>query len=1141
MKDVIEAGEQISARTAASGHLAATFVEALHSEIFSLVYGAVFFPLLAVYICYREKQIALIIASGALAAAGVARLATTLLYRRCGTDKTPLQVEFWKKFTLVSVLAFSTWLGIFAYVAVARTDDYRLHLLALLMVIGYAAGTVRRNAGLQAGMPAQLVLTVVVLAVALAQKDDYIYRVVSIIVIFAFFMLRAMSKSVHDEMVSTFKSSEEKEVLLQAITEKSERFDAALSNMPHGLAMVDADCRVVVANDKFRELLNLPRSGDDNAPIESLFESSIRNGILPPEWGDLLVRMVRDSAGDGSPEEIEIGASGGQTLNLAFQPKARGGCVITVMDVTDRKAVERITHLAHHDKLTGLPNRRFFDEQFASTLHAGRQGGERLAVMALDLDRFKAVNDTLGHPVGDELLRVASNRIRRLIGPQDFVSRFGGDEFMLIHHCGADGGDAEGLARRLIDAVSEPYIIAGNDVAIGLTVGVAHFPEDGGDRQALLRNADLALYQAKRDRRGACRLFEPRMDAEARDRRQLEIDLRKALDQDQIELAYQPIVNVATGRIAGCEALLRWRHPEKGLLPAARFIPLAEETGMFLDIGGWSIEIACRDAAGWAGEKTVAVNLSTIQFRRNDLVATVKDALAASGLAAARLELEITEATLAADKSVRHALTELRRLGVSIVLDNFGTGLFSLGSIVDGPIDKVKLDRSLIASLPASREKRAIVQTIATLAGELGLILVADGVETAEELQIVRMKSDSMRPGLILLGAGSRASDPLGRRSQSGTDASAQDRLAGLPDIDAAAAVPQEKRRAGQQDVESAEILPKPVGRQPGQGEQMVHVLGKDHAGPRRDGGREAGLGGQSEFARAGRTGVAIRISEMPAGLPQLALQAKAAVRDFRAGRRDRQSRRAADGSANGRRWSPGHGRPVRADRPSPRHSDSTSARASIPACAESVATAAMSRSSPPPRSARLRRSNASFFSAASVASRPSVDPVQIQLDHIETADRFFEFDPPQPSGAIGEAGRDVEGRRGVVALQRGQHMVEQVAVAVIEGQRGKGAAFAADQPRHGFIKRDDSEPRFAQAGQDGVEEIRRDLEQGVGREIAALRRTNPMKGQDDAPAAQEIAPEPMQARGAKQAESGRDRAFLPIHPGQDASPLIDA
>jgi diguanylate cyclase (GGDEF)-like protein len=723
----------------APGRLEATLVESHHREVSSLLFGAVLCPLFALYISYQEGLAGLFRIGCFLLAAGVMRVATTLLYREFGRAAKPERLVIWKACTIASVLSFSTTLGLFSYFAIVQSDDPRLHLFALTAVAGYSAGTVGRNAGLQAGVPVQLMVTVLIVAVALAHRDDYIYRILAVVVFLYFMLLRSTSKSVHDLVVSLFKSGEEKEGLLRAITEKSERFDAALSNMPHGLAMVDDSCIVVVANDKFRELLKLPPPDGGAFRIGELFEQSVRNGGLPRAALARLSRKMRDSALREHQKAMELETGDGRTLELVFQPKARGGSVVIVMDVTDRKAVEKIAHLARHDKLTGLPNRRFFDERFAAALDLAGAHGGRLAVMALDLDRFKIVNDTLGHFVGDELLVAVSKRIRARLGAGDFVCRFGGDEFMLIHQTGNDRLGAKELARELIDAISAPYRIGGHDIVIGLTIGVAHFPQDGVERTDLLRNADLALYQAKRDGRGSFCVFESRMDREARERRRIESDLRGALDRDEFELAYQPIVEVATNQIVGCEALLRWKHPVKGAISPDQFLPIAEETGVLLDIGRWTLELACRDAAGWAEDKMVAVNLSAIQFRRHDIVAAVQSALAATGLAPNRLELEITEAVLLDDSErVGETLRELKALGVSIALDDFGLGLSSFAALVDYPIDKVKLDRTIIASIKSSPEKRALVRTIAALAGELRLGLVAEGVETAEELEIVQ-------------------------------------------------------------------------------------------------------------------------------------------------------------------------------------------------------------------------------------------------------------------------------------------------------------------------------------------------------------------------------------------------------------------
>lgn len=513
MTGIIDAKTPAGSQVVRSERLEATLVGTQHLELPSLILGTILIPICAFYISHQEHKVALIVISSILVVAGGMRLATTLLYRKLGSSTTYPKTECWKVATISCVMAYAVALGAFGYAAITQTDDFRLHLFALTLVVGYSAGTVGRNAGLQAGTPIQAAVTVLAAAFALAQRDDYIYRILAAVGFLYFFMLRSTSKSIHDQILSLFQSNEAKEYLFQEVTEKSERFDAALSNMPHGVAMVDADCRVVVANKKLCELFGLPAIAD-RVPIGSVFERSARNEILPPESIFELNRKVHDSANNGIQTEIEIDMVNSQTLEITFQPMSRGGSVVIVTDVTHKKALDRITHLAHHDTLTGLPNRMYFERRFASMLDAAKQGHDRIAVMALDLDRFKAVNDTLGHQVGDELLKAVAKRIQGRLRADDFVSRIGGDEFMLIH-ANAIGDSAAKLARRLIKAVSAPYDIDGNEIVIGLTMGIAHFPGDGADAAELLRNADIALYQAKNAGRGVFQLFEPQMAGEA--------------------------------------------------------------------------------------------------------------------------------------------------------------------------------------------------------------------------------------------------------------------------------------------------------------------------------------------------------------------------------------------------------------------------------------------------------------------------------------------------------------------------------------------------------------------------------------------------------------------------------------------------
>jgi diguanylate cyclase (GGDEF)-like protein/PAS domain S-box-containing protein len=423
-----------------------------------------------------------------------------------------------------------------------------------------------------------------------------------------------------------------------------------------------------------------------------------------------------------------------------------------ITDVTRyREAEAHIRHLAHHDALTGLANRALFRERLGRALAAARRRGGPVAVLCLDLDRFKPVNDTLGHPVGDALLRAVAARLLACVREGDTAARLGGDEFAVLQ-AGAGQPEAAGaLARRLVEALSAPYEVLGHQVVVGASVGVALAPGDGRDPDELLKRADMALYRAKADGRGTFRSFEPGMDARLQARRLLELDLRKALAAGELELHYQPLVDLRTGAVSALEALLRWRHPARGLVPPGEFVPLAEEIGLIVPVGGWVLRRACADAAGWPGGVRVAVNLSAAQFRGRELVAAVVGALAAAGLAPARLELEITETVLLRDGEATLAtLRELRALGVRIAMDDFGTGYSSLGYLRSFPFDKIKIDRCFVRDLGASADCEAIVRAVTGLGGSLGIATTAEGVETEEQLERLRAEGCDEAQGFHL-------------------------------------------------------------------------------------------------------------------------------------------------------------------------------------------------------------------------------------------------------------------------------------------------------------------------------------------------------------------------------------------------------
>jgi diguanylate cyclase (GGDEF)-like protein len=514
-----------------------------------------------------------------------------------------------------------------------------------------------------------------------------------------------------------------------------------LNNMSQGLTMFDAQARLVVCNARYLSMYGL--SPDLVRPGASFAEVMSYRKAVGSFQGDTQ-QYVADMMGrlaDGKTFTIIVHLDDGRVVSLRYHPMANGGWVATHDDVTERWQSEaRIAHMARHDSLTDLANRILFLEKMDEALERLRISGQQFAVFIFDLDMFKAVNDSLGHPVGDLLLKEIANRLRALIDQNHTVGRLGGDEFAILQATNGDmQADAAGLARRLTEVISAPYEIEGHRVVIGISVGIATAPTDGTESSLLLKNADLALYRAKMDGRNCHRFYHSEMDAQVRLRHSLEIDLRNALPRNEFELHYQTVIDLATNTPRGAEALVRWRHPQHGLMEPDRFIPLAEESGLIDPIGEWILNAACADAVRWPAHVRIAVNLSPAQFRKGDLVEIITSALARSGLAAERLELEVTESILLQKSEANLAtLHAIKQLGVSIVLDDFGTGYSSLSYLRLFPFDKIKIEKSFIQELATRSDCAAIVGAIAGLARSLDVVTTAEGVETIEQLLLVR-------------------------------------------------------------------------------------------------------------------------------------------------------------------------------------------------------------------------------------------------------------------------------------------------------------------------------------------------------------------------------------------------------------------
>ncbi len=539
------------------------------------------------------------------------------------------------------------------------------------------------------------------------------------------------------------------------LKETNLHFDSALNNMSQGLCMYDAEDRLQVFNNRFCELYGVrPEQLRHGMSFRQLAEMGAALGYYGGKSADEIVaERVRFRAQNESGSFIQQ-LRPDLLIEISVAAMTTGGWVATFGDITEqRRSQMQIEHMAHHDALTDLPNRVLFHERMEQALTQVERGGQ-MAVMCLDLDQFKAVNDTLGHPIGDALLRAVAERLLSSVRDTDTVARLGGDEFAILQIDLQRPDEASALAARLVAIIAEPYELQGHHVVVGTSIGVTLSPQDATSADRLLKNADIALYRAKADGRGTYCFFEPDMDLRLQARRELEIDLRQALENQEFELHYQPLVSLCSNRISGFEALLRWNHPRRGTVSPVTFIPLAEEMGLIIPVGEWVLRAACLAAARWPSSHgdavRVAVNLSAVQFKSNNLVQGVVDALEQSGLPAHRLELEITESVMLQDSDATLAvLHQLRGLGIRICMDDFGTGYSSLSYLRRFPFDKIKIDQSFVRGMSDREDALAIIRAITGLGKHLGMSTTAEGVETEDQLAALRREGCTEAQGYL--------------------------------------------------------------------------------------------------------------------------------------------------------------------------------------------------------------------------------------------------------------------------------------------------------------------------------------------------------------------------------------------------------
>jgi diguanylate cyclase (GGDEF)-like protein len=575
-----------------------------------------------------------------------------------------------------------------------------------------------------------------------------------LIVVCPLFLLLLLRKLLESVITSERSLDQNARELAQLNT----RLDLAFNNMSQGLCFFDGQRHLIVCNRRFVEMYDLSvervRPG---MSLEAIVDLRFEAGTSPKMSRDDYLTWRDSISVSDKPSETVVELNNGNFFKISHIPMPDGGWVATHEDVTASKRDEaRISYMAHHDALTGLASRSYFTESIeAAKMRLDRQG-HPFGLLMLDLDRFKAINDSMGHAAGDTLLKEVARRLEKVITKDDVVARLGGDEFAIItfgtsidsdepHH---DGSIA--LARRVLDIINEPFVIESKTVFVGASIGVALAPDDGVDTEALLKKADLALYKSKAKGRNVYSLFDPQMMVETSELHKLEADMRAGLSRSEFEVHYQPIIDARTRKIAGAEALVRWRHPEHGLIAPAKFIPLAESTGLIIPLGEFVLHRACCDAMSWPAGLKVAVNLSAIQFRKTNLFDVIMCALIESGLPAGRLEVEVTESVLLENESDYAVLLhQLKNIGVSIALDDFGTGYSSLSYLKQFPFDKIKIDRSFTADVAEHEGSMAIVSAIIGLSRGLDMITTAEGIETERQFEIMRAAGVTLAQGYL--------------------------------------------------------------------------------------------------------------------------------------------------------------------------------------------------------------------------------------------------------------------------------------------------------------------------------------------------------------------------------------------------------
>jgi diguanylate cyclase (GGDEF)-like protein len=666
-----------------------------------------------------------------LVVTGAVRALDTRQYLQHKSSLTPGGVARWEIRYQIGAMLYAGALGLWCVVALLGSNDAVAHLICISVTLCYVAAGGGRTYGRPWIFHVQMLLACGPLTLILVSYGNPYYVGLGLFNVVFFLALKHISTSLQKIYVRALIAREREAAL-------ASQFDTALNNMPHGLCMFRADGQLAVVNHRFTEMMNLSEDlVHRGVGAPDIVSACVVAGSISSASGKMILAEIQNSqARDIVTTDPDLAR--GRALSWTFQPMAGGGAVVLLEDITERRNAEaRISHLARYDELTALPNRVNFRDEIERLLAVPHDAEQLSALLFVDLDQFKQVNDTLGHPCGDQLLCAVAERLRAMLRPEDFVARFGGDEFVVFQQNINSNEEAASLARRIVDHLSERYKIDNHLVEIGASVGIAMTSPEGITADTLLKNADMALYRAKADGRGTFCFFREEMAQTVEARRTLELDLRKALANEEFELFYQPLVNLKSGRIATCEALLRWNHPVRGTVSPVDIIPVAEDMGLIVDLGRWIMRKACMECMKWPEGVSVAVNFSPQQFHQRDVLSEVRYALEVSGLPANRLEIEITESSLLRNTQLTHdVLSQLNAIGVRISLDDFGTGYSSLSYLHNFPLQKVKIDRSFLEGIDTDRPL-TLLRGVARLSADLGMLVVVEGIETNEQLELI--------------------------------------------------------------------------------------------------------------------------------------------------------------------------------------------------------------------------------------------------------------------------------------------------------------------------------------------------------------------------------------------------------------------